>query len=257
MEFCAEKSGIQQAFNKSALTYDLFCDVQMQSALALINLIKKHHTFNNVLDIGCGTGITTLQLQRKIKYKKFFAIDFSEKLLALARQRLLKNSTCILADFDQMPFIDGTINLIFSNMSLQWSFNYQKTFSEINRILAHGGWLVLAMPNDHCFVEIKEAARQIRHCELFNNFLSESAIRHYLHDFEIVSSKRFSYTKYFKNTLALFNSFKQTGTMFVKHHKANKLSKNFIKDLDNYFLCHQWQDNIPLKYDISLFFVRK
>src|SRR5262245_32573355 len=52
---------------------------------------------NNVLDVGCGTGSTTLALARLPAARRSVGIDISEPMIALARQRAAREG--LHADF--------------------------------------------------------------------------------------------------------------------------------------------------------------
>ena len=72
------KNKIQHSFNRAASSYDDHCHAQQRAGSKLIQLIKPLHAqAERVLDLGCGTGMTTQQLASQYDYQDFHAIDIS------------------------------------------------------------------------------------------------------------------------------------------------------------------------------------
>jgi ubiquinone/menaquinone biosynthesis C-methylase UbiE len=91
-----------------------------------------------LLDLGCGAG-------NELNYYKSLGtevkgIDISEKMLGEARGRypLLRDSL-ILADFNEIPFLDESFDVVTSRLALHYSMDLEKVFREIFRVLAKGG----------------------------------------------------------------------------------------------------------------------
>uniref|UniRef100_A0A1A9UKF3 Methyltransferase type 11 domain-containing protein n=1 Tax=Glossina austeni TaxID=7395 RepID=A0A1A9UKF3_GLOAU len=75
-----------------------------------------------------------------------------------------------------MPFLNQTIDIVFSNLALQWSQNISQVLSESYRILKPGGVLVLSTLAHGSLSELQQAWRNIDNYKHINNFLSLSAI---------------------------------------------------------------------------------
>jgi len=73
----------------------------------------------SILDAGCGTGTTTRTVKLRFPSARITAMDLTEKMLALARQRMedLNGIEYVLADFTQDP-LNGPFDAVISAMAL-------------------------------------------------------------------------------------------------------------------------------------------
>ena len=97
-----------------------------------------------VLDLGSGAGNDCF-VARTIAGEtgKVTGLDFSEEMLERAKQNLEKtgftNMEFIQGDIEEMPLPDSTFDVALSNCVLNLVPDKQKAFSEIYRVLKHGG----------------------------------------------------------------------------------------------------------------------
>jgi ubiquinone/menaquinone biosynthesis C-methylase UbiE len=101
-----------------------------------------------VLDIGTGSGLLSIELARARPDWLITGIDVSEEMLKLARQNAAGAGSSDRIDFHRaaaaaLPFPDGSFALVTCNASFRlWKDPY-KVFNEIARVTAPGG---------HCLV---------------------------------------------------------------------------------------------------------
>ncbi len=160
------KLHIRRCFNKAAITYDLHSRIQQQAGQTLISLLENiTQQADRIIDLGCGTGLTSEHLARKMHFKQFYAIDIADQLLIKARQRLRYPGMNVYErDFDTLNITDGCYDLIFSNMSLQWSNQIEQTLAVLMRLLSANGLLAFSLPLTGTFNELPALSR--------NHFLS-------------------------------------------------------------------------------------
>jgi len=108
-----------------------------------------------VLDLACGEGYNTRILARK--GAKVTGIDFSEKLIELARRQEAKEKlgVCyhVLDATDLKEFSSNHFDLVTCFMSLQDIENYKKAISEAAMVLKNLGRFVFSVPHP-CFETI-------------------------------------------------------------------------------------------------------
>ena len=108
-----------------------------------------------VLDLACGEGYNTRILARK--GAKVTGVDFSEKLIELARRQEAKEKLGIcyyvLDATDLKEFSGNHFDLVACFMSLQDIENYEKAISEVARVLKNRGRFVFSVPHP-CFETI-------------------------------------------------------------------------------------------------------
>lgn len=106
-----------------------------------------------VLDAGCGPGVYSELLAER--GAEVVAIDASEKMVRLARERLGDRAEVLLADFgDPLDFPDGRFDFVLSALALDYVWDWEAVFAEFHRMLRWGGHLVFSM--EHPFLKFAE-----------------------------------------------------------------------------------------------------
>lgn len=110
-----------------------------------------------IVDFGARMGYTTKALLKH--YKKtniIISLNFSVSLLNRVRDSIQENSPKMLAaEYTLLPFADQSVDLIFSNLTFQWSLNLQQTLQECNRILQPGGSLLFSIVGPDTLQELR------------------------------------------------------------------------------------------------------
>jgi len=146
------KRRVRQSFNAAANSYDAVAELQRQvgeQILERLGYIKQ--TFSSIVDVGSGTGYCHKLLRKQYPGADYYALDFAQGMLQKARQKIpfyrrWFNSRCtyICADAEFIPIADNSVELIFSNLTLQWMNDPQATYQELYRILKPGGLLMFS-----------------------------------------------------------------------------------------------------------------
>ncbi len=216
---------VKACFNKAAENYDLYCNLQLITGEKLLSLIEPAE---NIIDLGCGTGNIT----SKLKFKNLYALDISEKMLTIARQRLGdKNITYIEASFDN--FSNLKLDLAFANMSLQWSTDLKSTLNNIRANLKPNGMLVFSIPLLGTLENLNIPTI---------SFFSFSQVEKLLHDWHIIHSSSQEFNYYFLSLVEALKSIKAVGANYYNSPRKNFISRN--KTITN------------LKYNIGYFVAR-
>jgi SAM-dependent methyltransferase len=132
------------------ISVEAFCGV---SAVSLFAQIPAQAT---VLDLGAGAGLDTLIAARRTGAQgKVIAVDFSQAMLARARQALCEaqvtNVDLFLGDAEQLPLEDNRVDVALVNGIFNLNPFRVRIFSELARVVKPGGAvyageLVLASP---------------------------------------------------------------------------------------------------------------
>ncbi len=104
-----------------------------------------------IVDLGCGTGNSTLPLRARWPQARILALDSSAEMLAEARRAADPSAGIEWVEGDQATWADETgdrFDLIFSNASLQWSGDHDRLFPALVNRLAPGGVLAVQMPRN-------------------------------------------------------------------------------------------------------------
>jgi len=104
-----------------------------------------------VLDAGCGPGVYAKWLVDH--GAEVVAIDANEKMVKLARERLVNRVQIFLADLEQpLDFlVDSTFDIVVSPLTLDYVKDWDMLFKQFHRILREQGCLVFSI--EHPFVK--------------------------------------------------------------------------------------------------------
>jgi demethylmenaquinone methyltransferase / 2-methoxy-6-polyprenyl-1,4-benzoquinol methylase len=93
-----------------------------------------------VLDLASGTGDFSLLVTRRFPGATAVAVDLTERMLVLARERGVGDRVC--ADAVTLPFPDGRFDCVFIGYGLRNFRNLPVAVREIERVTRPGGLLV-------------------------------------------------------------------------------------------------------------------
>lgn len=102
--------------------------------------------FGAILDIGCGTGALLQMIQVKKKDARLFGVDLSEKMVQVAKAKLGGKADLRVSDSEKLPFPNGAFDLVMCTYSFHHYPNPGAVLSEVRRVLAPGGRLILVDP---------------------------------------------------------------------------------------------------------------
>ena len=105
--------------------------------------IKK--SSKKILEIGCGNGYTLNLLSPEFSNYSFVGLDFSEDLLAIAKERKLQGVTFEQGDVRKLRFEDESFDVVFTERCIINLLNWeeqQQGLNEMHRVLKKGGYLL-------------------------------------------------------------------------------------------------------------------
>jgi SAM-dependent methyltransferase len=108
----------------------------------LVRFVRGLGTPTSALDLGCGDGRLTAELQAGA----LVAADVSEVALERARRRLPGSDTLRLAPDEPLPLDDGSFDLVLCAETIEHVRDVQLLLSELRRVLSPGGRLALTTP---------------------------------------------------------------------------------------------------------------
>lgn len=172
------KSLARLSFEKAAAGYDEAAVLQREIGQRLLERLE-YIRFQPqcILDVGAGTGDCSFQLADFYKKSEVIALDFATAMLKRAkqkrsfRQRLSSRYKFITADAGQLPFADNSVDMIFSNLALQWCTDLEQVFQEFRRVLKPGGMLLFSTFGPDTLKELRECWLQVDDYTHINDFI--------------------------------------------------------------------------------------
>ena len=103
----------------------------------------KKGTFENLLDVGCGTGPMVELLASEFPDKHYTGLDLTPRMIEVANAKGIENARFIVGDAEDLPFDDASFDAVICANSFHHYPNPQMFFDGVARVLRPGGMLVL------------------------------------------------------------------------------------------------------------------
>ena len=158
--FHLDRARLRAAFERASGGYEAAASLQARVAAELLERLELlRFSPGAVLDLGSGTGRVTRELKRRYPRARVIALDIAPGMLREARrhQRPWRRFDRVCGDALRLPLRDGSIDLIFSNLMLQWCEPLAAALSEARRVLAPGGFLSFSTFGPATLYELRTA----------------------------------------------------------------------------------------------------
>ena len=154
-------SGSRLKGRHRVMTSMLYCNAKLNHAcLNELNLVAMSRGV--ILDLGCGTGSGSRALAGHYRQAKVIALDWATAMLAMVGPVESTGEVYPLcADMHQLPLATRSVDMIFSNLALQWSFDLPAVFREFRRIVKPDAMLVFTCFGPDTLNELKQAWRAV------------------------------------------------------------------------------------------------
>ena len=165
---------LRRDFEMAAQDYDSVAVLQneiCERLLARLELIKiKPRT---VLDVGAGTGKATQHLLKCFRGANVIALDIAMAMLQKTKQRCgwLRKPALVCADAECLPLAEASVDLLFSNLTLQWCNDLEKTLHGFKHTLAPGGLLLFTTFGPDTLQELRNSWSEIDGHTHVNDFI--------------------------------------------------------------------------------------
>jgi malonyl-CoA O-methyltransferase len=158
--FALDPRRVRRSFERASESYDraavLQTDVR-QRLLARLDYVKLAPAV--IVDAGCGTGHASRELKKQYPRALVIALDLAPGMLrAAARQRgWLRRFERVCADAARMPLADASVDLLYSNLMLQWCDDLDAVLAEFRRVLKPRGLLTFSTFGPDTLKELRAA----------------------------------------------------------------------------------------------------
>ena len=178
-EFEIDKKAVRKAFSKAATQYDAAAVMQREVCIRMLerlDYIKQKPA--TVLDVGSGTGWGSRQLGERYPAAQIVALDIAMGMLHAARgtsswwSKLFSgnNSQHVCADMESLPVKAGSMEMVWSNLALQWCNDLPATLAECHRVLKVDGLLMFSTFGPDTLKELRIAFQGVDGHNHLNRF---------------------------------------------------------------------------------------
>lgn len=149
---------VRRAFARAAKTYSAHAVLQHTVEQRLLERLEYVQTEPaRVLDLGCGPGGAAAAMRRRWKSAHVVALDLALPMLRRIKPGWLRPVARVNADARALPFADASVDLLFSNLCLQWIDDLPALFDEFRRVLRPGAYLALSTFGPDTLHELRAA----------------------------------------------------------------------------------------------------
>ena len=156
----ASKSDIARGFGGARETYEGASRLQRRMGHTMLRRLRacpQPEAPVRILDLGCGTGWFTRALLGLGWPGTVSGLDLSPGMVGHARVSSPSAIHWLIADAESVPLADGSVDLIFSNLMVQWCADPVPVLRECRRLLRPGGRMLVSTLLDGTLAELKQA----------------------------------------------------------------------------------------------------
>ncbi|HEY7873140.1 MAG TPA: malonyl-ACP O-methyltransferase BioC [Rudaea sp.] len=149
---------IRRAFGRAAKTYTRNAALQRKIEARLIERLEYFSGKPvRVLDVGCGPGHGSTLLRKRFRAAQVIALDLALPMLQRVRPGWRRPLARVCADACALPLPDASVDVLFSNLCIQWIAELPALFAEFRRVLRPGGYLAFSTFGPDTLHELRSA----------------------------------------------------------------------------------------------------
>ncbi len=183
-----DKRAIRAAFERAAPHYEQAAQLQQEVARRLderLEVMKIAPAL--ILDAGCGTGFGVPLLRARYPEARLIGLDLALAMLKQTRarhgqargwrawlSRLTPHAsplTLVCGDIERLPLARDSVDLVWSNLTLQWVGDLPATLREVHRVIRPGGLFAFSTFGPDTLKELRQAFAGIDGYAHVNRFI--------------------------------------------------------------------------------------
>ncbi len=165
---------VQRAFDAVSEQYRDHSAVQREIRERLIerlDLVRLQPA--RVIDLGAGDGEGARRLQKRYSSAAVAAVDFAPRMTraSVRHRRILRGHRTVAARAEHLPFVADSVDLVFSNLLLEWCPDPDAVMAEVSRVLRPGGLFSFTTLGPDTLVELRRAWRAVDEATHVHRFI--------------------------------------------------------------------------------------
>ena len=164
-----DQKAVRRSFDRAAASYDHHAVLQHEVRQRLLERLEyREHSPVRVLDLGCGTGLGSVALGQRFPEAQVIALDWARSMLDAFPGDQPAARLC--ANMQELPLGSRSIDIVFSNLAIQWSKDPESLFAEIRRVLRPQGLFLFSTFGVDTLAELRSAWAEVDNDPHVNEF---------------------------------------------------------------------------------------
>ena len=159
--FQLDKARVAASFEAAAPHYDQFAKIQRLIGERVLERLDAINIAPSLLvDLGAGTGYCARLLAKRYRKARVLLLDIAPAMLVNARRAApiwRPHAHYLCADAETLPIRDASVDIIFSNLTIQWCNDLEAVFAECRRILKPRGLILFSTLGPDTLHELRAA----------------------------------------------------------------------------------------------------
>jgi len=254
--FVLDTGQVRRAFERASAEYDRAAVLQTNvrgRLLARLEYVKLAPIV--IVDAGCGTGHASRALKRLYPRARVIALDIAPGMLhAAQRQRgWFHRFDRVCADAVRMPLANASVDLLYSNLMLQWCNDPDAVLAEFERVLKPHGLLTFSTFGPDTLKELRAAWASVDDYTHVNRFLDmhdigDALVRARLSE-PVLDVERFTLT--YDDALRLMKDLKAIGAHNVTVGRpAGLTGRGRLKAMMAAYEQQRTEGRLPATYEV-------
>ncbi len=263
-----DKARARTSFGRAANTYDAAAILQKQVREEMLNrldLVKL--TPHTILDAGCGTGAASHALQKRFVKSQVISLDFALPMLQKTRvgsdntglmhqiKRMLSGvkHNLVCADIESLPLASKSVDLVWSNLAIQWCNDLDAALLEFYRVLQPEGLLMFSTFGPDTLKELRVATGRQDGMTSVSRFIDMHDIGDTLvragFSAPVLDVERFTLT--YDDVKSVMRDLKSIGAHNATDGRARGLlGRGFLQKLESNYEQYRADGKLPATFEV-------
>ena len=263
-----DKARARTSFGRAANTYDAAAILQKQVREEMFNrldLVKL--TPHTILDAGCGTGAASHALQKRFVKSQVISLDFALPMLQKTRigsdttglmhqiKRMLSGvkHNLVCADIESLPLASKSVDLVWSNLAIQWCNDLDAALLEFYRVLQPEGLLTFSTFGPDTLKELRVATGRQDGMTSVSRFIDMHDIGDALvragFSAPVLDVERFTLT--YDDVKSVMRDLKSIGAHNATDGRARGLlGRGFLQKLESNYEQYRTDGKLPATFEV-------
>jgi len=160
-----DAGAVRRTFGRAAETYAERARLQAEVGDRLLaRLDGLRLAPKTVVDLGCGPGIQARALAGRFSSARVVAMDWALPMLERAGARRgwwRRRFARVAADAGRLPLAESSVDLLYSNLMLQWCDDLPALLNAFRRVLRPGGLILVSTFGPETLTELRQCSQRI------------------------------------------------------------------------------------------------